>query len=217
MDYKIESDQLLDCAQKIIQFYNVNNKIELAESCNKMNMYLKKYPVSFTRTEHTYAIATALFYAIRERLCPSEDAIIFTYYLLVKTIRNSVSKHDRIGAAMLAFIFLDEHKELIGLNVIGNNLSSNIGANRNEIIIHQIIGQLCMFYWIFSEENNEKIAFDNLTMELLQKNITKFSSKVNGMDTNSIKKLIDFNMENFDVLLKTLQMFWEDIQFDDIY
>lgn len=210
-------EKLIVCAEAIIQAYNSQNMLEMEKSCVIMDGFMKRQPTYFITTKHPYIVSIALFYAIREGFCQNDNAIVVTYYSLIKTIRKSSSPHDMLGASMLAFIFLDEHKAVIGLNVIGNNLPQSHGTNRDDIIIHQIIGQLSVFYWSFNEPGNERISFDNLTLELLENTISKFRHKVDGVDTGTRNRVTDFIMGNFDVILQTLEIYWEDLEEDDFY
>lgn len=208
-------EKVVICAEAIIDAYNVGNMVEMEKFCRTMDGYMKKNPTYFTRTKHTYIVSVALFYAIRQGFCQGENPIVVTYYSLVKTIRKSLSSHNGIASAMLAFVFLDKHKAIIGLKVIENNLPPSYGTDRNEIIINQIIGQLSAFYWSFTKPNQEQISFDSLTMQLIEDCVSKYRHKFDGIDENSINRVTDFIMENFDVMLQTLEIYWEDLEDDD--
>lgn len=206
-----QAHYVLMAAESLQQFPNKIDDLEfwceaLAESMEKT------HPINFITVEQPYLIAEALIYALSRRLVKGDDAIVIIYYLLVKSTRNKTYPASCITVAnMLAFAFLDEHKEIIGNSLIKNNLQQFNIKNIDETIYSQIMGQLSVLYWSFEKLNYEDYINDLSLMNWVDKAVGKYLNIFDGYDQAKKQTTANFINENISIMLKNIEFYWEDI------
>lgn len=147
---------------------------------------------------------------INRALWTGDNAIITTYYLLLKFARNKSYPFDCVTtASMLAFAFLDENKEIIGKKLIESNLQP--ADNMNEIVVYQVIGQLCVLFWSFDTLDYYDYLSDFSLISWVRNAVEKYSEKFTESDEFKKQQTIEFVNENIDIMLKSIEIYWEDL------
>ncbi|MES2266154.1 MAG: hypothetical protein V4520_05315 [Bacteroidota bacterium] len=185
------------------------NKDGLDSWCEILAKSVKAvHPSYFVTTEQPYLLAEALLYVLWGGFWDGDDAIVTTYYLFIKSCKDNLSPNAPF-TNMLAFAFLDKHKDVIGKKVIENILQPS--PNIDEIIAYQIIGQLYVLYCSFDKFNNEDYTSDYSIISWIDKAVAKYRDKFSATDESTKQKTINFVNENIDIMLENIEVYWQDL------
>lgn len=129
--------------------------------------------------------------------------VIAALYCLLKTIiQDKAGKNkETVAASMLLLILFQENEDFIGGEYIARGVRYNA-----EAAAYQFIGMTCVFYWIY-KLSSFNIEIDSITSERFQKALEH--TILDMHDENYRSKVIDFEFNNFDSMLKTLPLDFE--------
>ena len=123
--------------------------------------------------------------------------VLIAVFSLLKVIMNDKSDNysQTAIASALLFILYSENEDFIGGEYIASKLMTADAA------AHQFIGMQCVFYWKY-KFNASKPRLLPRTQQRLQKAID--SSILDIPDISTKNKIIDFEYDNFNTILKDL-------------
>ena len=129
--------------------------------------------------------------------------VVSAMYCLIKSIindRSGYNKETTIASVFLLILF-HENEDFIGGEYI-----IQMVRNNPEVAAHQFIGMTCVFYWLY-KLSSFSIELDGITNSRLQKAVN--NSLLQMTDESTRTKVIDFEYNNFDAMLKSLPLDFE--------
>lgn len=146
---------------------------------------------------------TVLLYDMSKGSLIYRRVVMSAMYCLLKTLLQDKKgqNKDTIAAALFLLILFQENSDFIGGDYIVSMVRNNPEAAAN-----QFIGMTCVFYW-FYKLTPFNLELDTRTSARLQHALTKTIQDI--PDQNTRTKVIDFEYNNFDSMIKSLPLDFE--------
>lgn len=192
-------DQLVACAQAVINSYNAGNESAMRSSCWTLNQMVHKHPIGFVKTNNPYLVSVALYYGLKEGVCFGEKSVHMAYYCMLRTYR--MVNHDSIAVSMYAFLFLDANIGILLPTLLANALNGVDSA------LGLIMAQLTAFYLKFTD-SEESIELDSQSMKLLKNRAEKYKRILNFDKVNRMQLMASVHQLT-DNLISLMNYEWE--------
>lgn len=129
--------------------------------------------------------------------------IVSAMYCLIKTIIKDKIGHNKetAYASIFLLILFHENQDFIGGEYIAQGVRNNA-----DVAAQQFIGMTCVFYWMY-KLSSFNIELDIITDTRLQKALKNMLLHI--PDENTRKKIVEFEYDNFDAMLKSLPLDFE--------
>ena len=129
--------------------------------------------------------------------------VVAALHCLLKTIIHdkACNNKETVLASLFLLILFQENEDFIGGEYIARMVRHN-----TEAAAYQFIGMTCVFYWMY-KLSSFKIEVDLITKERFQQALNHTILDMRDEDYRS--KVIDFEFNNFDAMIKSLPLDFE--------
>lgn len=198
-------EELLVCAEKIIVAYRADDRIDMQVQCETLGNYVALKSPELFRITQISTMSEAFYYAVQEGYCRKDDIIKLAYYWILKAIQQNESHESFVFPTILAYTFIDEHKELIKKDILEKILIEDDYEKLKELSENQIVGQLCVFYWNFIANDLSSLNDLKIINRINTTTDTYTQALSQGSNLETVKVITDFIIQRIANIIDFIQ------------